>query len=142
MVGVLVWGLAWAGGGLDLSVGKNLALGGYSGVLGFFLEGHPLAARGRLLFGERGGLMGGLDLLYRPWGGRLLEPYAGAGATTMIARLPSEGGLVMDVGSESYATVTLGLALNYGPARPYAEFGYNYGQSPYARGAIGMVWRW
>ncbi len=142
LAGLCALGLAWAGGGMDVAIGKNLALGGYSGVLGFYVEGRPLAARGRLLFGERGGLMGGLDLLYRPWGSRLIEPYAGAGALTMIARLPSEGGLVMDVGSESYAAITLGLALNLGRARPYAEFGYNYGQSPYARASVGMVWRW
>ncbi|XOB97526.1 hypothetical protein ACMC9I_06215 [Deinococcota bacterium DY0809b] len=139
---LLLFASAWAAGGLDLAVGRNMALGGYSGVLGFYVEGQPLAARGRLLFGERGGLMGGLDLLYRPWGRRLLEPYAAAGAATMIARLPSEGGFVMDVGSESYAVVTLGLALNVGPARPYAELSYNYGAAPYARAGLGMVWRW
>ncbi len=133
---------ALAVGGVDVALSKNLALGGYSGLLGFYLEGQPLAARGRLLFGERGGLMGGLDLLYRPLGRKLIEPYAGAGATTMIARLPSEGGLVMDVGSESYAVVTLGLALNLGQARPYLEFSYNYGREPYSRAGLGMVWRW
>lgn len=143
---VFVWLLSLlpvlAAGGLDVALSKNLALGGYSGLLGFYLEGQPLAARGRLLFGERGGLMGGLDLLYRPWGRRLLEPYAGAGASTVIARLPSEGGLVMDVGSESYAVVTLGLAFNFGQARPYAEFSYNYGRAPYGRAGLGLVWRW
>ena len=142
LLGVLCFLPALAGGGVDVALGKNLALGGYSGVLGFYLEGRPLAARGRLIFGERGGLMGGLDLLYRPWGRRLLEPYAAAGATTMIARLPSEGGFVMDVGSESYAVVTLGLAVNTGKARPYAELSYNYGAAPYARAGLGMVWRW
>lgn len=131
-----------AAGGVDLAVYKNLARDSYSGLFGFYLDGNPLGVRGRLIFGERGGLMGGLDLLYRPWGRRLLEPYAAAGAATIIARFSSTSGWVMDVGSESYALAALGLAVNVGRVRPYAELSYNYGAEPYTRAGFGMVWRW
>ncbi len=133
---------ALAAGGLDLGVGRNPAQKGYSGVLGFYIEGRPLTARGRLLFGERGGLMGGLDLLLHFWKLGRAEPYVAAGAATMIARLDPDDGMVMEVGSESYAAFTLGLALNFSIIRPYVEFSYNYGRRPYERFGLGMVWSW
>ncbi len=138
---ILLGSLALAGG-LDLGVYGNLSQGGYSGHFGFYVEGNPLAARGRLIFGEGGGLMGELDLLYRPLGSFLLEPYLGAGAATLIARQPSVGGLEMAVGAESYAVGTFGLALRLPLARPYLELNYCYGAAPYARAGLGFVWSW
>ncbi|WP_457638488.1 hypothetical protein [Oceanithermus sp.] len=138
---LLFFGLALAGG-LDLGIYSIVSGGGFSGHLGFYVEGNPLAARGSLIFGEGGGLMAGLDLLYRPFGNALLEPYLGAGAQTLIARQQSVGGLQMAVGEESYAVGTLGLALRLPKFRPFAEFSYCYGASPYAKAGLGFVWWW
>lgn len=129
-------------GGLDLGIYNIVTSGGYSGHLGFYVEGNPLAARGRLIFGEGGGLMGGLDLLYRPLGDMLIEPYVGAGAQTLIARQQSVGGLQMAVGEVSYAVGTLGMALRLPKVRPFAEFSYYYGASSYAKAGLGFVWWW
>jgi len=129
-------------GGTDLGIYYNLSDGGFSGHLGFYLEGNPLAARGRLIFGEGGGLMGGIDLLYRPLGDFLLEPYLGAGAETLIARQQSVGGLQMAVGEVSYAVGTVGLALRLPQIRPFAEVSYCYGENPYAKAGVGFVWWW
>ena len=129
-------------GGLDIGIYDLVNSGGFSGYLGFYVEGSPLAARGRLIFGEGGGLMGGLDLLYRPLGDLLLEPYVGAGAQTLIARQQSVGGLQMAVGEESYAVGTLGLALRLPRVRPFAELSYCYGASSYAKAGLGFVWWW
>jgi len=129
-------------GGMDLGIYKLVSSGGYSGHIGFYVEGNPLAARGSLIFGESGGLMAGLDLLYRPLGNLFLEPYIGAGAQTLIARQQSVGGLQMAVGEESYAVGTIGLALRLLKARPYVEFSYCYGASSYAKAGLGFVWRW
>lgn len=129
-------------GGLDIGVYKIFTTAGYSGHLGFYVEGNPLAARGRLIFGEGGGLVGEFDLLYRPLGNLLVEPYIGAGAQTLIAKQLSVGGLQMAVGEESYAVGTLGLALRLLVIRPYAEFSYCYGANSYAKAGLGFVWQW
>lgn len=134
--------LGHAAGGLDLALSRNLDAVGYAGRLGFYLEGSPLAVRGDLIFGERGGLLGEVDLLWRPWGDRFVEPYLGLGASTLIARLAPEGGLVMDVGAESFAVASAGLALRFAKVRPYADVSYSYGPDPYARASFGVVWRW
>ena len=134
--------LGYAAGGLDLGLGRDLNAAGFAGRLGFYLEGSPLAVRGDLILGERGGLLGEVDLLWRPRGDRFVEPYLGLGASTLIARLAPEGGLVMDVGAESFAVATAGLALRFARARPYVDVSYSYGPDPYARAGFGIVWRW
>jgi len=129
-------------GGLDIGVYDIMGNGGFSGQFGFYVESSPLAARGRLIFGEGGGLMGGLDILYRPLGEIVIEPYLGAGAQTLIARQQSVGGLQMAVGEESYAVGTLGIALRLPKIRPYIELNYCYGASSYAKAGLGFVWWW
>jgi len=129
-------------GGTDFGIYYNLSNGGYSGHLGFYLEGNPLAARGRLIFGEGGGLMGGIDLLYRPLRDFFLEPYLGAGAETLIARQQDVGGLQMAVGEVSYAVGTFGLAFRLPEIRPFVEVSLCYGENSYAKAGLGFVWWW
>jgi len=137
----LIFTLAFAGG-FDLGIYNIVSGDGFSGYLGFHVEGNPFAARGRLIFGEAGGLTGGLDLLYRPLGDLIIEPYLGAGAQTLIARQQSIGGLQMAVGEESYAVATLGIALRLPKIRPYIEINYCYGADSYAKTGLGFVWWW
>jgi len=140
VISLISFGLAR--GGLDLAVSRSLASGSYAGRLGFYFEGRPLAVRGDLILGEGGGLLGGVDLLWRPLGDFFAEPYLGFGVSTVIARNDPASGWTMDVGAASYAVATLGLALRFGGFRPYADFSYSYGASPYGRVSVGIVWPW
>jgi len=134
--------LALAAGGLDFGLTNNLSTPGFSGYLGFYAEGAPFAARGRLLFGESGGLVGGLDLLYRPLELPFIKPYLGAGAQTLIAKVKPAGGLQMAAGTDSYAVLTAGLQIALARINPYVELSYCYGASSHARAALGLVWSW